>query len=190
MMKNMFRLTFAALLGSILGLGSAVSQAATGTGPYYAEPSWDQKLACTTPATCPRFIVLTDWNSEAVLDRETGLVWEQSPVAATQNWSNAIFHCISRRVGGRAGWHLPLVEQLQSLLEFSSANASLPTGHPFSNVQSGEFWSATTAVENPSAAWVLGLSGDSGFVLKTAALRTWCVRGGQSFDGNTHSTLH
>ena len=52
-------------IGMGLGLGmSGVVLGATGTGPYYATPSWDQKLPSDT-----RFIVLTNWNSEAVLDR-------------------------------------------------------------------------------------------------------------------------
>ena len=46
----------------------------TSAGPYYATPSWGQKLQCDTPATCPRFIVLSNWDNAAVLDRETGLV--------------------------------------------------------------------------------------------------------------------
>jgi hypothetical protein len=50
-------------------------------GPYYAKPSWDQKLDCTTPANCPRFVVLELRPHAAVLDRETGLVWERSPLA-------------------------------------------------------------------------------------------------------------
>jgi hypothetical protein len=49
--------------------GAEISQ----NGPYYATPSWDQKLPAAT-----RFIVLSDWFNEAALDRETGLVWELS----------------------------------------------------------------------------------------------------------------
>jgi hypothetical protein len=30
-----------------------------GVGRYYPTPSWDQQLQCDTPATCPRFIVLS-----------------------------------------------------------------------------------------------------------------------------------
>jgi hypothetical protein len=43
-------------------------------GSYYANPSWDQEL----PAA-QRFIVLSNLNNEAVLDRETGLVWQRTP---------------------------------------------------------------------------------------------------------------
>ena len=35
--------------------------------------------ACTATAEEPRFVVLTDMSSAAVLDQVTGLVWEQAP---------------------------------------------------------------------------------------------------------------
>src|SRR5260370_35901588 len=48
--------------------------------PYFPMPAWDQQL----PAA-ERFLVLQDgnWASAALLDRETGLVWETTPVPAT-----------------------------------------------------------------------------------------------------------
>src|SRR5213592_884355 len=63
------------------------------TGPYYATPSWDQKLVYFQ-----RFICLTDWNNEAVLDRETGLVWQRAPFTHVINsfefrQSDAVFQC-------------------------------------------------------------------------------------------------
>ena len=51
----------------------------TGVGP---------EASCPTIANCPRFLVLTNWNSEAVLDKETGLVWERSPALTTHTWSD------------------------------------------------------------------------------------------------------
>ena len=69
----------AALISTVACALSLVSGAAsaqtTANGPYYGMPSWDQKLQCDSVSTCPRFLVLANWNSEAVLDRETGLVW-------------------------------------------------------------------------------------------------------------------
>jgi hypothetical protein len=46
------------------GVPRAVAQTVA-AGPYYATPSWDQTLACTASATCPRFIVLSNFNNEA-----------------------------------------------------------------------------------------------------------------------------
>ena len=59
-------------LGLLAGTAVTASpaQAASGPGPYYAEPAWDRKMGAG------RFLILTNWNSEAVLDKETGLVWE------------------------------------------------------------------------------------------------------------------
>src|SRR5258706_4372951 len=54
------------VLGSLwLAAGPAAADA---VGPYYATPSWDQTLAVST-----RFIVLSNMNGDAVLDRETGI---------------------------------------------------------------------------------------------------------------------
>lgn len=57
----------------LIGMGfgvSAPAQAASAVRPYYAMPARDQTLPAAT-----RFIVLTNMASQAVLDRETGLVW-------------------------------------------------------------------------------------------------------------------
>ena len=68
-----------------LPVGAQVST--TAPGPYYATPSWDQKL------TINRFVVLSNWNNEAVLDRETGIVWEQSPDGTQRTWHDARKRC-------------------------------------------------------------------------------------------------
>src|SRR5215813_4773335 len=97
------------LSATLFGLASASAYAqTTAPGPYYATPSWDQTLPVST-----RFIVLSNWNSAAVLDRETGLVWERSPafVDAT-DWQLANVQCHSlgsgtRFTSTRMGWRLP-----------------------------------------------------------------------------------
>lgn len=73
MKRNLSTILALAFLTIVIGTVTARAQT-TAVGPYYATPSWDQKVQCDTQATCPRFIVLSNWNSEAVLDRETGLV--------------------------------------------------------------------------------------------------------------------
>ncbi len=63
----------AAAAALALGNGPAGAQLFQ-NGPYYANPSWAQQIPA---AQC--FIVLSNWGNAAVLDRETGLVWERSP---------------------------------------------------------------------------------------------------------------
>jgi len=136
---------------------------------------WDQQI--NNPN---RFKVLTDFGGAAVLDKETGLVWEQSP-DRTQSWLFAQFHCNSRNVGGRKGWRRPTVQELASLIDptVPFPGPTLPSGHPFSNVQFPfEYWSATTFTGAASSAWfvffgvvVVGIDDKPLFKF------VWCVRG-------------
>jgi len=169
-----------------VALTASPAQAAT-KGPYYAEPAWDQKLE-----PVQRFLVMTDWNSEAVLDRETGLVWEKTPtstpVANPTSWLNARLTCANKSVGGRKGWRLPSIPELASLIDPNvTPGPTLPPGHPFTTgVQSADYWSATTNADDPTgAAWFV-FFGDGGVGLdgKTGidTFRAWCVRGGMNAD--------
>ena len=165
------------LIGMGLGV-SAPAQAASGVGPYYAMPAWDQTLPAAT-----RFIVLTNMASAAVLDRETGLVWERAPSTSISFWVNAQINCVRLNLGGRKGWRLPSIQELSSLIDPTQSTPALPSGHPFT-VQSSFYWSATTvSFDTSSRAWLVRF-GD-GFVddgIKTDAAPGWCVRGGPGVD--------
>lgn len=141
---------------------------------------WDQVI------TNNRFRVLSDFNDAAVLDRETGLVWEQSPDGVIQQtWFNAQSECNRKSVGGRRGWRLPTIQELASLVDPNNpgGNPALPAGHPFNNVQSSEYWSATTSANITGGAWGVDFadgSVDIGDKFQTGFV--WCVRGGQGVD--------
>src|SRR4030095_1330601 len=99
-----------------------------------------------------RFRVLNAFNNEAVLDRETGLVWERSPSTQTLAWPNARLFCAQKAVGGRGGWRLPAFNELASLVDPTVTNPGvlrLPAGHPFLNVQAAAYWSATVFANQP-----------------------------------------
>ena len=174
-------------LGLLVGVALTAhpAQAVDAIGPYYAVPSWDQKKA---PAN--RFVVLTNWASAAVLDKETGLVWEQSPLTTLHPWDysagflpSALTQCMSRTTGGRKGWRLPSVHELASLMDPTKSNPSLPTGHPFTNVQSADYWSATTVATNRLFAWTVNFGlGTAYHHAEADTLHAWCVRGGMNAD--------
>lgn len=140
--------------------------------------------------TAKRFIVLTDFDNDAgpgrraVLDRETGLVWEQSPQTTNHTWLDARFQCANKNIGGRKGWRLPSFAELMSLIDPSGVVPALPPGNPFLNTQPGSYWSATTSAESAQAAWYVVLNtGELSTIEKTFSFGfAWCVRGGMNAD--------
>jgi len=141
-------------------------------------PSWSRKL----PAA-ERFELVLD--GAAVLDKETGLVWEKAPSPGTFTWTAAYSSCMNLQLGGRMGWRLPTIEQLASLVDpsVSPPGPTLPTGHPFINVQPSYYWSAKTLPLATSYAWDVNLR--YGFVtldLKDRTYHSWCVRGGDTYE--------
>ena len=142
------------------------------------QPAWSKKITDVSK----RFELVLD--SAAVLDKETGLVWEKSPDTTKRTWLTANFYAYDITVGGRDGWRLPTVEELKSLVDRTQSNPALPSGHPFTNVQSGFYWSSTTSVDLTSDAFAVNFSsGDMGNGGKSGSLYVWCVRGGHGYDG-------
>jgi hypothetical protein len=152
---------------------------AAGPGPYYALPAWDRKMV----NVANRFVVLTDWGNAAVLDKETGLVWDRSSaIVLTADWFAARSACMFSITGNHKGWRLPAVHELTSLIDpaHTGPGPFLPTGHPFFNVQVADYWTATTNAADSTQAWYVGF--DDGVVASNAPKGNlgyyWCVRGG------------
>jgi len=150
-------------IGLAIGLvaSNALAQT-TANGPYYAPPSWDQTLACTTVANCPRFVVLSNMKSDAVLDRNTGLVWQRAMDRFQDNWYRSQLQCIQSNIGGVRGWRLPTIQELMTLWDeagyvLSNQDFHMPAGHPFSTANL-RWWTATTSDVNAFFAWAAGYS--------------------------------
>jgi hypothetical protein len=125
-------------------------------------------------------------NGEAVLDKETCLVWEQSPDTTTGTWTNAHSHCFSQKVGGRKGWRVPTIEELLTLVDDTQSAPMIPAELKTltSNVQSPFYWASTTSAFNPTFAWFVNMAvGRALSITKTTdGFQVWCVRGGQGHD--------
>jgi hypothetical protein len=134
--------------------------------------AWSQKLP-----SAERFQVVLD--GLAVLDRETGLVWDRTPTAIGLSWAGAIDGCLIKTLANRRGWRLATLEELASLVDGAQDNPALPPGHPFGSVNFA-FWSATTRAAVTSEAYYLNLQSGAPVTLsKGNNVRFWCVRGGQ-----------
>ncbi|MFZ1748524.1 MAG: DUF1566 domain-containing protein, partial [Nitrospirales bacterium] len=171
------------------GAGNPV---ATGATP----PAWDKVLPANDtgdPCRSSRFTCVM--GGQAVLDNETGLVWEKSPetnFSSISSWGPARVACLNKNVGGRKGWRLPSVQELSSLVNGSiqESGLNLPPGHPFilDGIQIfGGHWSATMDAEDPTRAWKVDFNGGIVESAKKNLVASasphfyilfWCVRGG------------
>ena len=170
--KRSFKQTVAASLAT-LALGSASAEAID-------VRSWDQKI----PNAGQRFVVLAAFDDEAVLDKETQLVWQRTP-SSGGIWVHSVRTCANATTGGRRGWRLPTVDELSSLLmpEPNQLSGILPFGHPFLGLSTSDgYWTSTRV---PGKAFKVGLTTglDGQYVYEdtpdtNTPGRGWCVRGG------------
>ena len=104
-----------------LMLAMSATVQADSVGPYYATPSWDQTLPATT-----RFVVLSNFNSDAFLDRNTGLVWTAKPLQQLFPPNVLSGTCETFSVGNQFGWRLPFFHELTTLFS-GNYNLDVPS---------------------------------------------------------------
>lgn len=125
-----------------------------------------------------------DQGDGTIKDMTTGLVWLQDANHfGSLSWQNAINAIDTANAGqgiaGYADWRLPTIKELESLTDYSEYSPALPDGHPFTNVQSGYYWSGTTYASNAGYAWCVYMGGGSVvYSTKTNSHYVWPVRGG------------
>jgi len=132
----------------------------------------------------------TDNGDGTVTDNLTGLIWLKDANAGdgTETWANALSICNSLANGQQgltdgssAGdWRLPTRFELESLVDLTQVSPALPSGLPFTYVQSSSYWSSTTFAQLTSYAWHVSLT--YGYVESSTKSNTyyvWPVRGGE-----------
>jgi hypothetical protein len=131
---------------------------------------------------------------DMVLDRETGLVWERAPEltpsSPDRDWYMARHLCFNKTTGGRSGWRLPTIEELQSLVDPSAITPpTLPHGHPFIGIQfpgpdeQRHYWSASTSSKEAIYVYTTNFSNGAATTDRRFGLNYfWCVRGGVGHD--------
>jgi hypothetical protein len=131
----------------------------------------------------PRFI---DYGDGTVLDSKTGLMWAKNANLdnGTMTWNDAIDYANGLSLGTSCGsprtdWRLPNRFELESLLDLGNIGPVLPSGHPFLNALSTNYWSSTTYAGVTNSAWdVSMLNGYVKHNFKTNDYYVWPVRGG------------
>lgn len=153
------------------------------TTSYYEGDDGGRQKGVEWPV--PRFL---DEGDGTIFDRLTGLRWlKNANCFGPRLWEQAITDCNVLADGqcgladGSSGgqWRLPNHKELFSLVDAKNYNPALPSGHPFTNVLSGVYWSSTTGGGDTAGAWVVyfhngAVIGDN----KSFAYFVWPVRGG------------
>jgi hypothetical protein len=129
-----------------------------------------------------RFTVVM--NGQGVLDHETGLVWQRTPGNGTveTTYPFSLRECAVVADGGRRGWRVPTLSEMQSLMDLTRTDPSLPPGHPFvTPTAPRRFWTQTLNLADTSTNWVADFTDHNFFGYPhDGSVRVWCVRGGNS----------
>ncbi|MES0336446.1 MAG: DUF1566 domain-containing protein [Candidatus Magnetobacterium sp. LHC-1] len=165
----------------------AVSLPQTGqTKSYYAGDDGALKRGVTWPN--PRF---TDNGDQTVTDNLTGLVWAKDASVPTvgsckgksKTWQAALDYvaCLNKATyRNYSDWRLPNIKELWSIVDNGKNIPSLPSGHPFDNVQSDDYWSSTTYAHSTSNAVIVNMAvGTVNPLDKSYYYYVWPVRSGQ-----------
>ena len=129
-------------------------------------------LVLSGEAQAQRFV---DNRNGTVTDTQTGLMWTKNanPIGIL-SWVDAMSRCSSFSISGIGGWRLPSRNELVDMYH------AIQGEHPFTGVQSSNYWSSTTFPGCADHAWsVYMYYGFEYYSVTPFTGHVWPVRAGQ-----------
>jgi len=127
------------------------------------------------PTPTPLVSRFVDNGDGTISDNKTGLMW--AGTVGQMSHADALAHCAGMTLLGHADWRLPTIEELCSIIDYSRNS---PACTDVFNMLSSFYWSSSTYVGNPQAAW--GVNFTNGYVTadyKSNNYNVRAVRGGK-----------
>ena len=103
-------------------------------------------------------------NADTVVDNITGLEWQHLPPVdvdpvsegnqSTGNWDTVWAYCAGLNLGGKTDWRLPLVHELQSIVDYDSFNPAI-NQVIFPSTITSRHWSASNYADFSIGAWLV-----------------------------------
>ena len=159
----------------------------------------DTRLPSGDSANPGEFVVSADGLS--VTDTITGLIWQRDGSGTrsgcsegasgvgtgnlTCTWDEARAYCASLTLGGVAGWRLPAVMELFTIVDFTGTDATIdPVAFP--NTPADSFWTSFPYAFSLPVAWLVSFdTGMTGFAdVHSCHSRARCVRGSRCYPLN------
>ena len=184
------------ILTCATAFAQSVSVRGTSAGAVHATGAGSVRGVATPyvpPASsnyCGGRFTIFDANTNVVIDNDSGITWtrDASIGAALGPWDDAMTYVANLTNGTYSDWEMPSIDEFSrniasgstdGLVDYPSTNGpgdpALPTGHPFTSVELGNYWSST---ESGSDAWRLLLNdGSVSTYTKVSGNYIWPCRG-------------
>ena len=103
------------------------------------------------------FTNFIDNGDDTVTDTETGQMWQKETAPGSYTWQQALEYAENLTLAGYSDWRLPNINELQTLVDYSSYN---PAIYPVFRIHTvlGNYWSSTTYANSPHTAWRVNFS--------------------------------
>ena len=111
-----------------------------------------------------------------ITDNKTGLIWQQTPTTNQMTWEEALIYASTLTAGGKSGWRMPNIKELQSLNDEKLFKPSFDKNY-YPTIAAANFWSSTSMQNTSSKAWDINV--DYGIVSyneKTVKEYVICVK--------------
>ena len=116
----------------------------------------------------------TDNVTGVIRDLNNDVLWSTDINDTAMNWQDSIGYCESLEHAGSTNWRLPNINELKSIVDYSSIEPTFKSGITVSTGYS--FWSSTTNVSANNNAWSLGSDFVIHYADKTVSQRVRCIK--------------